>query len=153
MKHPSMIQEIADTLMSKGLRPTHPRIAVYRYLLEHPTHPTADTIYRALLPEFPTVSRTTIYNCLHSLVGAGLIRVVRIESEEQRFDGCVMDHGHFRCTQCGEVFDFSVDGQTLVQMCPPDFHAVLHDVYMEGICPECCLQQTEKEGLALRETG
>ena len=53
------VQEIAAALTEKGLRPTQQRIAIYDYLLRHPTHPTVDTIYRAVLERFPTFSRTT----------------------------------------------------------------------------------------------
>ena len=48
------VQEIAAALTEKGLRPTQQRIAIYDYLLRHPTHPTVDTIYRAVLERFPT---------------------------------------------------------------------------------------------------
>ena len=54
------IQAITDTLRSRGIQPTQQRVAVYRYLLEHRTHPTADTVYQALGEEFPTMSRTTV---------------------------------------------------------------------------------------------
>lgn len=64
---------LAAALSAAGLRPTQQRIAVYAYLLAHPTHPTADTIYQAMAAEYPTFSRTTIYNSLRALSAAGLM--------------------------------------------------------------------------------
>ena len=130
-------QEIAATCSTHGLRPTQQRIAVFDYLLCHPTHPTVDTIYQALCVEYPTFSRTTIYNSLHALLDAGLIRVVTIEAEEQRFDGNPNDHGHFKCTHCGQIYDFDVDASALQSMCPKGFQPEIQDVFFAGICPTC----------------
>lgn len=130
-------QEIAATLSAKGLRPTQQRIAVYQYLLDHPIHPTADTIYRALLPVYPSFSRTTIYNSLHTLLHARLIRVVNIEAEEQRFDGNPEDHGHFKCSHCGKLYDFTLSPELLGELCPSGFHAEVRDVFLNGICAGC----------------
>ena len=80
-------RRIAETLQAHGVRATQQRVAVYESLLLHPIHPTADMIFTALLPRYPTFSRTTIYNTLHTLTGAGLIREVNIDPQEQRFDG------------------------------------------------------------------
>ena len=130
-------REIAELLAAHDLRPTQQRIAVYQYLVEHHTHPTADTIYRALIADFPTFSRTTIYNSLHSLADAGLIRTVNIEAEEQRFDGNPRDHGHFKCRCCGRLFDFDIDEKALRYMCPAGFQAEIQDVFLNGICADC----------------
>lgn len=130
-------KEIADVLANHGLRPTQQRIAVYDYLLRHPVHPTAETIYQAVLERYPSFSRTTIYNCLHALVNAGLIRAVTIEAEEQRFDGNAADHAHFKCTACGAIYDFEMERGRLRGICPPAFQVQVQDLYFKGICPAC----------------
>lgn len=137
------IQEISKVMAEKGLRPTPQRLAVYQFLLTHPIHPTADTIYRALLSQYPTFSRTTIYNSLRSLVDIQLVRTVNIEAEEQRFDGNPSDHGHFRCIHCGTIYDFEVDGEALQQMCPVGFQAAVKDVFFNGICAACSHSVTQ----------
>ena len=118
---------LAAALSAAGLRPTQQRIAVYAYLLAHPTHPTADTIYQAMAAEYPTFSRTTIYNSLRALSAAGLIRTLNIEAEEQRFDG----------TACGEIFDFPLDEEKLAALCPEGYEVQVRDVYLQGRCPAC----------------
>ena len=128
---------LAAALSAAGLRPTQQRIAVYAYLLAHPTHPTADTIYQARAAEYPTFSRTTIYNSLRALSAAGLIRTLNIEAEEQRFDGTAADHGHFRCAACGEIFDFPLDEEKLAALCPEGYEVQVRDVYLQGRCPAC----------------
>ena len=131
------IQAITDTLRSRGIQPTQQRVAVYRYLLEHRTHPTADTVYQALGEEFPTMSRTTVYNTMRALYEADLLRIVTIDAEEQHFDADVADHGHFRCMVCGKLFDFPLPATTSVSLAPSEFETTRFDVYASGICPQC----------------
>ena len=129
--------ELAAVLNARGVRPTQQRIAVYGYLVDHPIHPTADTIYNALVSEYPTFSRTTIYNSLRALIEARLIRQVLIDSEEQRFDGNPLDHGHFKCIRCGGIYDFDLEAPLLKQLCPEGFRPEIQDVYYTGICADC----------------
>lgn len=130
-------QEIAKLLSLHEVHPTQQRIAVYQFLLTHPIHPSADTIYNALSEKFPVLSRTTIYNSLNSLLEAGLIRCVTILSDEQRFDATVSDHGHFLCKKCGRVLDFDVNSEVLYSLCPAGYESTQGDVYFTGLCPQC----------------
>ena len=130
-------RRIAETLQAHGVRATQQRVAVYEYLLLHPIHPTADMIFTALLPRYPTFSRTTIYNSLHALLDAGLIRTLNICAEEQRFDGNPVDHGHFRCTQCNGIFDFPLEIESLKHQYPNGFKADTTDVFVVGLCAAC----------------
>ena len=130
-------QALADALRERGISPTQQRIAVDSYLLAHRTHPTADTVYQALCEDYPTMSRTTVYNTMRALFRAGLLRIVTIDAEEQHFDADTADHGHFRCTQCGELFDFDLPTDTMRQCAPSGFQTALFDVYATGLCPRC----------------
>ena len=130
-------QELSTALRQNGICPTQQRLAVYEYLIEHRTHPTADTVYRALVKEQPSLSRTTVYNTMRALAKAGLIRVVTIDAEEQHFDAGVEDHGHFRCSACGELFDFPLTADTVHPLLPDGFSVGMWDVYITGVCPHC----------------
>lgn len=129
--------EIRTLLMEKGVRPTQQRMAVYEYLAGHPIHPTAETIYRELAGLYPGFSRATVYNSLNKLAEAGLIKVLTIDPEEQRFDGTTADHGHFRCLKCGQVFDFDVDFDTALQYFPKDACVQTRELFCTGMCPAC----------------
>ena len=50
--------EAAAKLREFGIQPSQPRVAIYAYLDTLRNHPTADTIYAALAPEYPSLSRT-----------------------------------------------------------------------------------------------
>ncbi|MBR2338473.1 MAG: transcriptional repressor [Clostridia bacterium] len=130
-------QELSDTLRSRGICPTQQRVAVYEYLLRHRTHPTADTMYRALLADHPSLSRTTVYNTARALSKAGLIRTITIDADEQRFDAEMGQHGHFRCTGCGAVYDFPLSEQTVSLLTDSPYGADTLEVYTTGVCPHC----------------
>lgn len=130
-------QEIRDLLIGKGVRPTQQRMAVYEYLVGHPIHPTAETIYRELTGMHPGFSRATVYNSLNKLAEAGLIKVLTIDPEEQRFDGTTDDHGHFRCLMCGQVFDFDVDFDAALRYFPGDTTLQTRELFCTGLCPAC----------------
>ena len=134
--------ELGQLLSSRGIRPTQQRLAVYEYLLTHPIHPTVDTIYAALSPQYPALSRTTVYNTVYLLVQAGLARVLGGPGQEQRFDGNPEDHGHFFCLNCRQVFDFPLD-QQIQPSGLEGFHALTRDLSLTGYCPDCAIPSDE----------
>lgn len=129
--------EISARLKDYGVRPTPQRIEVYRFLAEHPIHATADVIYEALSPENPSFSKTTIYNTIKVLTGCGLIHPVVIDGGCIRYDANTNDHGHFKCTVCGKVFDFSADFEVGETTELDGFSVDAKDLYYYGKCPEC----------------
>ncbi|MBQ3068747.1 MAG: transcriptional repressor [Clostridia bacterium] len=131
------LSDQARRLQERGIRPTPQRLAVYDYLLTHRTHPTADAIFEALSPQYPSFSRTTIYNSVKALMDAGLVRVVTIDPSEQHFDGDPLDHGHCRCEQCGRLFDFEMPDGLLAPLIPEGFTVNRQDIFFSGLCQDC----------------
>lgn len=132
-----MTTPAAERLSAHGLRPTPQRLAVYEYLCGVHSHPTADTVYQALTPRYPTFSKTTIYNSLYALSKAGLIATLTIDGDELRFDGNPQEHGHFCCTCCRAVTDFSLSRLSLAALCPTDYEFSRGDMFLYGLCPQC----------------
>jgi Fe2+ or Zn2+ uptake regulation protein len=131
-----VVQTIINRFSTSDIRLTPQRISVYRYLLENRTHPTVETVYNALKCDNPSLSKTTIYNTVDTLTKAGLVRVVRTVEGEVRLDGYTNSHGHFYCRDCGEVFDFSLDGCHV----PDSLNGFLmeeFDVHATGLCEAC----------------
>ena len=54
-------QQMATLMGERGLRPTTQRLAVYDYLYRHRIHPSAEMVYDALVTQYPTFSRTTVW--------------------------------------------------------------------------------------------
>lgn len=126
-----------EVLQSKGLKPTFQRLKILEYLQEHSNHPTVEMIYEDLIPEIPTISRTTIYNTLNSLLEKGVIRAITITGTEARYGYESFPHHHFLCKRCGKVIDVNI-GCPYLQKKQISGHRIeeLHG-YFKGICKEC----------------
>lgn len=133
------VQDIPAVLRAHGLSPSAPRTAIYEWLMEHPTHPTIDAIYRALRPKMRTLSRTTVYNVLHAFVAHGLAEKVRTEDLELRYDGNTQPHAHFKCTACGALLDVegSLQGALPDLRLPERCSVESIGLTLWGLCPAC----------------
>lgn len=129
--------KLAEMMHTSGIRPSVQRIAILSYIANARSHPTADEIYTELAPKFPSLSRTTVYNSLHTLVTASLVRELEIESGNRRYDLSPQpSHGHFICRKCGCIFDMAIpDG--VCAAATPGFSIDSVDVYFKGLCPDC----------------
>lgn len=123
-------------LAEKGLSITKPRVAILHYLMTHHTHPIVDTIYRDLIPEFPNLSRTTIYNTVKTLCDCGLIQMLTIDEKQICVDENTTPHGHFLCTKCGRVIDVPIQGVTERNEIDGNRVTEVHQYY-KGVCKEC----------------
>lgn len=103
----SDVQHALEQLKTTGVRITPQRHAILTYLMEAMNHPTADDIYRALEPKFPSMSVATVYNNLKMFMEAGMVRELTYGDSSSRFDANVSDHYHVICELCGKIEDFS----------------------------------------------
>lgn len=62
------MEVVVERLQGHNIKPSVQRIAIMKYLMEHRTHPTVDEIYTALSPTIPTLSKTTVYNTLKTMM-------------------------------------------------------------------------------------
>jgi Fur family ferric uptake transcriptional regulator/Fur family peroxide stress response transcriptional regulator len=99
-----------NRLLEYGVKPSLQRMAIMEFMMTHLVHPTADTIFNNLYPSIPTLSKTTVYNTLKLLEDTGVIIAINIDEKNVRYDANNTQHAHFKCKQCGEVYDLSVKG-------------------------------------------
>ena len=139
-----LLKNIADTLTKNNIRPSFQRIKVLEYLISNQHHPNVDRIFKDLQSEVPTLSKATIYNTLNLFVKAGLVRVLTIEDKETRYDIVTETHGHFKCEECGTIFNFEVDLELLATDELAGFKVVDRNVYFKGVCSKCLLNMNNK---------
>ena len=130
-------KEYTNILREHGIRPSVQRIAVYDYLWNHRTHPTAEEIFTALAPSIATLSRTTIYNTLRLFTEKGAAQMITIEEKEMRFDVLTEIHGHFKCSHCGSIRDFTLGGDSIQKHLPKNARGEAFQVYVHGTCADC----------------
>ncbi|MEM2911765.1 MAG: Fur family transcriptional regulator [Candidatus Bathyarchaeia archaeon] len=134
------LKSIIEALRKKGYKATPQRIAICKYALQNPTHPTAKTIYQKVREEYPTISLATVYKTLKVLKELDLIQELPFSQGQIRYDPNMTPHINLVCSKCSTIIDlddpavqsiikriadakkFQVNGQRL-------------DIY--GICERC----------------
>lgn len=131
------IKQIENLLRLNNIKPSHHRLRVYQYLVEKKNHPTVDTMYRELIEEIPTLSKTTLYNTLSLFVEKNIVQLITIEENETRYDADTSLHGHFKCKNCGEVYDIRIGLTEEDFKGLEGFEVDESHVYFKGSCPQC----------------
>ena len=129
--------QLTEMMHRASVRPSVQRVAILSYVANSGRHPTADEIYSDLAAHYPTLSRTTVYNTLHTLADAGLLRELEIESGNMHYDLAPQPlHSHFICRKCGRIFDMTMP-EGLSSAATPGFTIDSVDLYFKGCCPDC----------------
>lgn len=127
-----------EHLIAHNIKPSAQRIAIMKYLIDHPTHPTVERIYSDLLPDMPTLSRTTVYNTLKVLEEKNALITLSINNKNVRFDGNVIPHAHFMCRCCGDIKDMPLpDGVLNPLEKMKNFNVEVIKLYYKGVCEKC----------------
>lgn len=130
--------DLTELLHRSGIRPSVQRVAILSFVASGTRHLSAEEIFTELSGRFPTMSRTTVYNSLHVLAGAGLLRELEFDSNNRRYDFAPRpDHAHFQCRRCGRIFDMPLPAAFKGLDSAGGFNIDAVDVTFRGICPEC----------------
>jgi len=135
------IDELIVALRQAGLRLTPQRQVVCRALVESREHPTAQALFDQLLPDFPALSRATVYNTLRTLVDAGLVQELGTAGDGAiHYDADASPHVNLICTRCHRVEDFvDVSLAAIARRVAQDSGYQLRGarVAYYGLCPRC----------------
>ncbi len=130
------INNYKSILEEKGIRPSHQRIEILKYLDGNKNHPSAEEIYKDLYKKIPTLSLTTVYNTMKIFSERGIVNVLNIDNNETRFDPDTKNHVHFICIKCGRVYD--IDNVNLSNKKTINGHKITQThIYYKGICKKC----------------
>jgi Fur family peroxide stress response transcriptional regulator len=110
-------------LEGAGCRYTQQRAAVYAYLEQVESHPTAEEVYKAVQRTVPRISLATVYKALEALVEARLANRLTYGDGSSRYDCRRDDHYHLRDVVTGEVHDLPANyDPDLLQKLDPGLH-------------------------------
>ncbi len=97
--------DIELSLRRADLRVTRQRAAVLAAVSARP-HADTETVLRAVREALPGVSHQAVYDSLHTLTGAGLVRRIQPAGSVARYEARTGDnHHHVVCRSCGSVAD------------------------------------------------
>ena len=134
------MDKIINLFRDKKLKLTPQRLAVYKYLMNTTEHPSAETIYKSLHIDYPTMSLATVYKAIKTLVEVGLIQELNVGEGNFRYDGNAISHPHIQCINCSKVEDFQSLSFNELNACAEkhtDYIVLSNKVYFYGLCPNC----------------
>lgn len=140
------METIKSRLQKKEITPTYIRLRVLDYLEANKVHPTAEAIYKALVKEIPTISRTSVYNTLNGFLEKGLISSIFITGTETRFDGNTSPHHHFLCEKCRQIIDLDIECSYFKKGYVQRHKITELHGYFKGICKNCLKKEKMKYG-------
>ena len=130
----------AEQLRAASLRVTRPRLAVLEAVAAHP-HGDTETVLREVRAQIPDVSHQAVYDSLHRLTAAGLIRRIQPMGSVARYESRTGDnHHHLVCRDCGAVLDVDCaigPAPCLVPSVSGGFLIDEAEVIYWGRCPGC----------------
>jgi Fur family peroxide stress response transcriptional regulator len=140
----SVMGHYASAMVQGGLRLTPQRRQVYEVLMDKRDHPTATEVFLRAQKQMPSISLATVYNCLETMVGSGLVKAVHVDREPARFCANLKEHGHFHCTECGHISDIDFSQtQDKEWKLPSGFLVTQHDLTLRGVCADCGLSSSD----------
>ncbi|MBE3015653.1 transcriptional repressor [Microbispora sp. NEAU-D428] len=131
---------IAEELRGAGLRVTAARVALLE-TVRGGDHLDVEAIASGVRDRVGHVSLQAVYEALHALTAAGLVRRIEPAGSPARFEGRVGDnHHHVVCRSCGVVADVDCAVGETPCLTASDTHGFTideADVIYWGLCPGC----------------
>ena len=132
---------LSDALRRAGLRVTAPRLAVLTLVMGEGRHRDAEAIADAARKRLGTLSTQAVYDNLHILEEAGLLRRIQPAGHPARYEARVGDnHHHIVCRGCGLTQDVDCAVGAAPCLEPSATHGFVvqeAEVIFWGLCPHC----------------
>ena len=141
-------QTIAGELRLAGLRVTAARVALLQTVREG-DHLGIEAITAGVRARVGHISLQAVYDALHALTAAGLLRRIEPAGGPPRYEGRLGDnHHHIVCRSCGVVADVDCAVGQAPCLTPSDNHGFSVDeaeVVYWGLCPACSTVRLSSE--------
>jgi Fur family transcriptional regulator, stress-responsive regulator len=133
-------QAAAAELRGAGLRVTAARVAVLQSVRDG-DHLGVEAIATAVRDRVGHISLQAVYEALHALTAAGLVRRIEPAGSPARFEGRIGDnHHHVVCRSCGTVADVDCavgEAPCLTASDDRGFAIDEAEVIYWGLCADC----------------
>ncbi|MDL4773051.1 MULTISPECIES: Fur family transcriptional regulator [Thermomonosporaceae] len=130
----------AEELRGAGLRVTAARVALLETVRDG-DHLGVEAIATGVRDRVGHISLQAVYEALHALTAAGLVRRIEPAGSPARFEGRVGDnHHHLVCRNCGAAKDVDCAVGHPPCLDPADDAGYLvdeADITFWGLCPRC----------------
>ena len=134
------MNEYAERLKARGIKPTAVRLLVFKAMAEHPQA----FCLMDLEQKLDTVDKSTLFRTISLFHKRLLIHSIDDGSGSVKYSVCSSDctcslsdlHVHFYCTRCGKTFCLEHISVPEVQL-PPGFLLESVNFVLKGLCLRC----------------
>lgn len=139
------IRDMEQALRAEGARISSQRRAILEYLALNTSHPSARQVFLNVREKRPELSLATVYNTLGILTRLGIIRVMKFDVTDNRYDPNVTPHINLICTSCGRIEDLEQGFPVSPDRVMEGIGFEVQDCRMEyyGLCAECRAGENE----------
>ena len=101
-------EKIIEAFRRNGFRATPQRIVIAQAVLSSKDHPTAEQVFDLVTKTNPSISRSTVYNTLHTMRDINMLHELAF-GDNHRFDPNIRIHVNLVCRNCGAIIDIEND--------------------------------------------
>jgi Fe2+ or Zn2+ uptake regulation protein len=145
--HGGVERDLLSRLRDRGWRLSPQRRVVAEVLAGEHVHLSAEEVHARAQERLPEISRATVYNTLHELVGMGEVLELAVTDGPRRYDpNAQVEHDHLVCDRCHAVRDVRRTSRRTLSMTDTDLAGYVVtgvDVVFRGVCPECAAADAE----------
>lgn len=124
------------------------REAILAAIRASKAHPSAESIYAQLKPQYPDLSLGTVYRNIARFAETGEIVSVGVVDGLARYDGNTVPHTHFVCRGCNAVIDMdAVSADPSLALRAEREYGVAVDrqeLVLFGKCADCGEDESQK---------
>lgn len=133
-------EAIIELLHGSGMKATPQRVEIIDYIFRN-NHSSAAEIKEHTDKVLPSVSFSTIYLTVNTLVEAGTIIPITLEPGVVRYDTNTSPHYHIICIECGSITEVPIDPFSkfpISEFREFGFSEILgFGIHFFGICDKC----------------
>ncbi|MBE6690923.1 MAG: transcriptional repressor [Ruminococcaceae bacterium] len=122
---------------------TAKRAAVLQVLRDSEGHLQPDEIFRRAKLLYPGMVLATVYNNLHALCEAGLIRRIRTADGADYYDKTPTPHEHAICSHCGRMLDLELGDLTAAFSAKTEMPILAYDLIVHTLCSDCLAEKKQ----------
>jgi len=100
--------DIVKFLKINNIKATAQRVVIAELLYNH-RHLNIDEIYKRTVKQFPTISLSTVYKNVNTMLELGILQELTVPNQKPRYELNESAHAHLICTTCGKIKDIDMD--------------------------------------------
>lgn len=126
-------------LKSMHLRKTPERYEILHTVMRTNGHFDVDSLYTMLDKKSYHVSRATLYSTLELLCNCGIVRKLKFDTHQAKYELAEETHSHLICTKCGEIRETDLEEfpGNLNNLKFKNFTPAYTSICIYGLCEKC----------------